>query len=574
MADWIFLDHHTKTKPSKAIAEQMMRDEAAHWITGPTKRARNELLELFDASESMFHLMGSGAEANFQVLFSHYMDQIRETGRTHILSMESEGKEILGAIKRLEKFEVQGKILPVNENGHLTKEVFSGAVRARSSLLSLSLAHPLTGVVQPIHDLIEVCKENEIRVHVDLSAAIGKLYLPLEGIDFLTFDGRLLHCPGQIGGLIVKKGVPFTRAGFGGEEAPYSYFAALKSAVEKTHERIDTYAMEVGRLRGLFEKKLGELGAHLFFQDVERLPNMVVAAFEGVHGEALLEALKKQGVFATTGNGELARVLGACGIEPHFAACGVSFALSDETTQEEVERAAETLSELLEKLKKRPRLFTEEEAKAKDMRLCHAKVGEGTTLELSLLVDEEDGVIADAKADVFGPPVFARGAEAACDLLVRKNYIQARRLSAELIEKEMGESDGVIGYLNPILEAIDQATERCMDIPIEDVYVAPPSMEGGERQEYPGWETLNNQQRKSVIDQVMETDIQPYVELDAGGVEVVKVEENRVTIAYSGNCTSCFSATGATLDAIGNILRHKIYPDLMVVPDLSLLGSH
>jgi len=59
------------------------------------------------------------------------------------------------------------------------------------------------------------------------------------------------------------------------------------------------------------------------------------------------------------------------------------------------------------------------------------------------------------------------------------------------------------------------------------------------------------------------------VELDAGGVEVVKVEENRVTIVYSGNCTSCYSATGATLEAIGNILRRKVYPDLMVIPDLS-----
>ena len=125
--------------------------------------------------------------------------------------------------------------------------------------------------------------------------------------------------------------------------------------------------------------------------------------------------------------------------------------------------------------------------------------------------------------------------------------------------------------LNIVIDVIDAATETCMDIPIEDIYVAPPEMEGGERTTYPNWETLSDAQKKAVIAEVMERDIRPYVELDAGGVEVIKVECNRVTIAYSGNCTSCFSATGATLGAIGNILRHKIYPDLMVIPDTSLL---
>jgi len=221
--------------------------------------------------------------------------------------------------------------------------------------------------------------------------------------------------------------------------------------------------------------------------------------------------------------------------------------------------------------------FTEEEAKAKAMRLCIGRGGseeKGYLSSFFFLIDEEDGVVADAKFQVFGPPLLIAICEIVCGLILRKNYLQVRRLSADLIEKEVGElpAEGAV-YLNGVLEAIDTATEGCMDIPIEDVYVAPPSMEGGERQVYPGWEELSGAQKKEVVSQVVATEVAPYVELDAGGVEVLKVEENRVTIAYSGNCTSCFSATGATLDAIGNILRHRIYPDLMVVPDMSLLDS-
>jgi len=221
--------------------------------------------------------------------------------------------------------------------------------------------------------------------------------------------------------------------------------------------------------------------------------------------------------------------------------------------------------------------FSKEEAKAKAMRLCIGSSGKnekGNRITLSLLIDEEDGVIADVKFQAFGPPSLIGAAECGCRLLVRKNYMQAKRLSADLIEKEAdGFPKQAANHLNQVIDAIDEATISCMDIPIEDIYVTPPQMEGGDRTIYPNWKNLSDDEKKAVISHVMKEEIQPYIELDAGGVEVIKVEENRVTIAYSGNCTSCFSATGATLDAIGNILRHKIFPDLMVTPDSRFLDG-
>jgi NifU-like protein len=304
---------------------------------------------------------------------------------------------------------------------------------------------------------------------------------------------------------------------------------------------------------------MADLGAKVFFQGVERLPNTAVIAFEGIHGEMLLAQLKKQGVFATTGEGKLADVLESCQIDCHLAQCAISFALSDETTQEEIERLSLIIAAEIHK--KSPPPFSQEEAKLKNMRVVS---GSSENITLSLLIDEEDGVIADCRFDLFGPPSLHDTAAAATQLLLRKNYLQAKRISADLIEAKMATKNA--DYLNQLIDLIDSITDQCMDIPIEDFYSAPPEMGEGEIQVYPNWEALTDAQKKGIIHEVIDRDIRPYVELDAGGVDVIKVEENRVTIAYSGNCTSCFSATGATLDAIGNILRRKVYPDLMVVP--------
>jgi len=552
MADLVFLDIHTRPLPSKEKLKKWAELGENLWWSGPTGKVVEEMGDFLGAADHHLTLTAGAGEAHFQVLHEHFVDVIRQTGRTHIITLEGEQRSIVDGIKRLEKFEVKGKFLPLER---LMAGDLREVIRPRSSLLSISWAHPQTGVIQPIHDLIDVCKEHDVKVHLDVSAALGKLFFQLNqlDVDYLTMDGSLLQLPVQMGAIFSKEKL------FGMRPYPYPYYAALNDGLREAFDLIDTYAMEVAHLRDLLEEKLEAAGARILYQDVQRLPNTAVAELPDIHGEKSLEILKKEGIFAS----KFSRLPSA-----------ICFALSNRTTQEDVDRTALVFENEIAKLQAKPFIpFSEKDARAKGMRVANgiAEAG-GLRIQMSLLVDEEDGVIADSRVHAFGPTAFEKVADVTSQLLLRKNYMQARRLTADLIEKE-SKGHPKSSHLNLMIDGIDVATECCFDIPIDDVYVAPPEMTGGERTVYPGWEELSDAQKKSVISEVVERDIAPYIELDAGGVEVKKVEDNRVTIVYSGNCTSCYSATGATLDAIGGILRHKIYPDLMVIPDLAELSS-
>ncbi len=227
--------------------------------------------------------------------------------------------------------------------------------------------------------------------------------------------------------------------------------------------------------------------------------------------------------------------------------------------------------------------YSPEEAKAKGMRLAVGKEGqlhEGHALVLYLLVDESDGVIADAVFEVFGPTALIGAADAACELLIRKNYDQARRLSADLIDKQVRDKNDEIAfpqdvavYLNLVLFAIEEAAMQCMDIPLNDEYIVTPVMSSEENGgEYPGWKELSDKQKILVIEEVITNDVRPYIELDEGGIQIVNlIDGKELIIAYQGSCTTCHSATGTTLTAIQQILRAKISPDLFVTPDLKSL---
>lgn len=234
----------------------------------------------------------------------------------------------------------------------------------------------------------------------------------------------------------------------------------------------------------------------------------------------------------------------------------------------------------------RPRcmgFFSKEESEARGMRLAEGQEGsleEGNVVRLYWLVDPEDGMIVDARFQVYGQSALIGAAEIVCELAVGKNYDQARRIGTELIDKQVRDRPEEAAFpketaphLNLVLGALDNAAEQCMDIPLSINYVAPPApldfgeiLEGG----YPGWETLSKQQRLTLIEDVVARDIRPYIELDAGGVKVLDlVNDREVLIAYQGSCTSCFSATGTTLSYIQQVLKGKVHPSLLVIPDLS-----
>lgn len=227
-------------------------------------------------------------------------------------------------------------------------------------------------------------------------------------------------------------------------------------------------------------------------------------------------------------------------------------------------------------------IFSKEQAEERGMFLAEGDAGsfsEGNKIHFYWLVDPDDGIIVDVRFQLYGQSALIGAAEAVSDLLIGKNYDQARRITSELIDKQVRDRSDEVAFpketsphLNLVLEALDHASETCQGLPLADNYVVSPTpsfigevLEGG----YPGWETLSLTQKLALIEEVVARDVRPYIELDAGGVEILDLKnEWQVLIAYQGSCTTCFSATGTTLSYIQQVLRAKVHPNLEVIPNL------
>lgn len=367
----VYLDHHTATRPLSSSIEAMLPFLREHWgsTTAPHQMGQELFPTLTKCTDSILASLGAGSEDRFyffhssddaisHLYLSHYFDSVRNTGKNHILTTNIEEAPVLMSLKRLEDLGCHGKILSVNDQGQLTKAALEEALKPRTSFVSLSWANGLTGVIHPIADIAEACRSKDVRLHVDASYVIGKLFFRSEdlGIDFLTFDGSLLHSPQGTAGLIVKEKATFSGPHTVGRGVSVGGIAALSQALEEGSQMFDHLCLETARLRDKLEKGIQEgiPDAQVLFQKAERLPNCTAIAFPGVVSDALLFLLHRKGVYASLGGGhsqKLFHILAASGIDETLAHCALSFSLSFETKEEEIDYAIRTIVDCAKNLK-------------------------------------------------------------------------------------------------------------------------------------------------------------------------------------------------------------------------------
>lgn len=349
----IYLDNHTTTKPLRKCLEQQETICREAWgsIDAPHVLGQSlyeivdsALLGIFRAAGAFdynfFSLSANAMQAVREVYLAHYLNHMRDTGKTHFLTTAVEEASILLSLNQMERLGCSVKTIPIDAAGRVIVESLSAAIRPRVSLLSLSWVCGLTGVVQPMQEIAELCKKKEIFLHIDASHAIGKIGVSLQDIEcaFFTFDGTKFHAPAGTTGILSRQKLLPTGA------VSLASLRSLQIAYEAAIEQTDYATTEIARLRALWETNLQKAlpDIQVLFQEVERAPHISVIAFVGVHAEALLFLLSQAGLCASIGGGQmqkLATFLNACGYSTEISDSAISFAFSYDTTDADIDAA-------------------------------------------------------------------------------------------------------------------------------------------------------------------------------------------------------------------------------------------
>jgi cysteine desulfurase len=312
-------------------------------------------------------MTSSGAEAINHAILSTYQDVSLTEGRNHFITASTEDAPFLMSFNRLTAFGAATTFLKPDIHGIISAKAIIEAITPRTAMIALSWSNGLTGVIQPIHEIAEICKLRGIRLLVDGTHVLGKLFFSLKehSIDFLSFNGDQLHAPKGIGGLYIRNGIklsPFItggmeQAGLRAGTLNLPAVVGLGEAAKLLLEARDYFCTEVARLQMELEneikKRIPEIKT--LFEYEEKVPGVLTISFPGIINEALLFALNQKNVFASIGGGSqqlLSYYLKTCGFDQRTADSALSFTLSRETKEDEIEFAAKELEATVKKLRK------------------------------------------------------------------------------------------------------------------------------------------------------------------------------------------------------------------------------
>lgn len=380
MPNEIYLDNNTTTRPADRVIAKMLPFYTERWgvPSAPHQKGQQLVPAIEEALKGIYALLGakesdsvvftsSSAEGINHAILSTYFDITVHTGRNHFITSAIDEAPSIMAIGRLEQLSCLGKMVQADKNGRVTAETIAEAISPRTALVSLSWANGLTGVINPIAEIAELCQERGIRLHLDASHILGKAVFDWEDVPahFITFNGDSLHAPAGTGALFIRHDVKCSSFILGGIEQgghragnfSVAGLVALGQAAREALDARDLLCTEVARLRTKLEAGIVSLipDAIPFFQDQERLPHTTAIGFPGVANEALLFLLNRKKLFASIGGGthqQIGLILTASGIDEALANSAISFSLSRETTEDEIDRAIEIIADSVQRLRK------------------------------------------------------------------------------------------------------------------------------------------------------------------------------------------------------------------------------
>jgi cysteine desulfurase len=308
-------------------------------------------------------------EGNNTVIKGVYYQSILENAKKCIITTQIEHPCVMNSCRFLEELGVRVIYLPVNEDGIVDAEILRQHLDPdRTALVSIMWANNETGLINPVKELAELCRERGVLFHTDAVQAIGKVGVDVQEVpvDFLTFSAHKFHGPKGVGGLYVRKGLTLPPLLHGGEQmggrragtVNVPGLVGMGLAMELAVKHLHYENTEVRRLRDRLEDAIAGIpGTTIIGKRGHRTPNTILVSTKGVEGEALIWDLNKQGVAASTGSACASESLEpnptfvAMHIDNELAHTGIRLSLSRFTTEEEIDAAVGMLQRSVERLR-------------------------------------------------------------------------------------------------------------------------------------------------------------------------------------------------------------------------------
>lgn len=390
----IYLDNSATTKTDEKVVKAMLPylsenygNPSSIYKLGRENRkaveeARDKVAKVLNCETNEIYFTAGGSESD-NTAIRGIAYSYREKGN-HIITSKIEHPAVLETCKQLEKEGFEVTYLDVDNNGIIDLQELEKAIKPTTILITIMFANNEIGTIEPIQEIGEIARKNNIIFHTDAVQAVGSVKIDVKEwkIDALSLSGHKFYGPKGIGALYMRKGVKFSKFINGGHQERnkragtenVAGIVGLGKAIELAYEDLEEKNQRIRELRNYYVEQVQDKIPYIKINgDKEkRLPGNSNISFRFIEGEGLLLNLDLKGICASSGSactsGSLdpSHVLLAIGLPHEIAHGSLRISIGKYNTKEEIDYVIESLVEIVGRLREMSPLwekFLEEEKK-------------------------------------------------------------------------------------------------------------------------------------------------------------------------------------------------------------------
>jgi len=370
----IYLDYSATTPVSKEVLDTFVKaseqfvgnPNSLHKLGTDAKNlidnATNQIKTILKSNDKEIIYTSGSSESN-NLVIKGIASKYKNRGK-HIITTPFEHSSIYGPLNYLMDNGFDVDIVSLDENGLVDLNDLKRLLRDDTILVTVASVNSEIGLLQPIKEIGEIVKEYpKCYFHSDMTQSVGKVNVPMDNVDFVSFSAHKFFGIKGIGCLLKKENIVIDPLIHGGKSTTnyrsgtpaLPLIVSLSKALRLAYIDFDSKYNHVLELNKYVKSELSKYSNVYINSNDYSIPHILNISIIDVKPETMLHSLESYGVFISTqsacssGSSESKAVLSLTNDEKRSKS-SIRISISYITTKEEIDLFLEAFKKSYERL--------------------------------------------------------------------------------------------------------------------------------------------------------------------------------------------------------------------------------